>query len=183
MENSNTITPKRSTFLRVLRFVGTYALAIFAILMLAKQELFVDIKINLFISFLSIFVLFPLIWCLSKNFFWGFIRFAISLTIFLFVGQNFSKNENDDGSRNSLTENHVGRYSSNENGIMVEVVVGSDSWYGEVIEENTGRLISNESGRVADAVLYDQYNNEIGTVNKDRLSLSIQGQRVRLTKK
>lgn len=183
MENSNIKTPKYRTFLRVLRFIGTYALAISIILMLSKQELFVDFKINPFIIFFGIFVFLPLTWSLSKNFFWGFVRFALSLSVFLFVGQHFSKNENDGGSINSLTENHVGRYSSNENGIMVEVVVGSDSWYGEVIEGNTGRLISNESGRVADAVLYDQYNNEIGTVSKARLSLSIQGQRVRLTKK
>lgn len=86
------------------------------------------------------------------------------------------------GNSSQTSGDYTGRYSGNDNGIDVEIVVGQDRWYGEVIEGTTGSLISNEAGEVTNGSLYDQYGTEIGEINGSVLKVSIQGQRIRLKK-
>lgn len=184
MEQSAT----RSRFIRVLvkiaRFIGIYLLSTCILYFLGQREAFSNMSFDPTLLFLFVFLVPPLVWALSKNFFTGFIKYAVFVGIVVVIGNAWPEGGisavSGDSSQNS--DDYTGRYSGNDNGIDVEIVVGQDRWYGEVIEGTTGSLISNEAGEVTNGSLYDQYGTEIGEINGSVLKVSIQGQRIRLKK-
>ena len=151
---------------------------------LGRMNIFANSRFDSLWLFLFILLVLPLVWALSKNFFTGFVKYALSVCVVLVIGTVWpeidSLSVSTDSSQNSGS--YVGRYSGEDNGVLVEIVVGADRWYGEVIEGNTGSLISNEAGEVSNNSLYDQYGNEIGEISGSVLKMSIQGQRIRLKK-
>lgn len=178
-----TQTTSPSIYFRIFRFVGIYVLAVSLIVILAKKELFVNVKINPIFLFLYLAIFLPLVWSLSKNFLVGFVKYALLLGAILIIGRVLpeGRNSNTFGTTNDNI-NYEGRYSGDENGIQIKLIVGNTKWYGEVIEGNTGGLISNQSGEVKNNKLFDQYDNEIGEIRNNKITISIQGQRVKLTK-
>ncbi|MBL7784001.1 MAG: hypothetical protein JNM22_22385 [Saprospiraceae bacterium] len=184
MEQSAT----RSRFVRVLlkiaRFVGIYLLSFGIVYFLGRKGVFANGHFDPALFFLLIVLVLPLVWALSKNFFAGFIKYAVLIGVVLVIDNVWPEGGLSTVSGDSFQNSgdYTGRYSGNDNGIDVEIVVGQDRWYGEVIEGTTGSLISNEAGEVTNGSLYDQYGTEIGEINGSVLKVSIQGQRIRLKK-
>ena len=184
MEQSATRSPFVRVLVRVARVSGIYCLSLFILYFLAQKGFLPNGNLDPALLFIVITIIPPLLWALSKKFFAGFIKFAISVGIIIAIGNVWPEDGTSSLSGNSsqTSGDYTGRYSGNDNGINVEIVVGQDRWYGEVIEGTTGSLISNEAGEVTNGSLYDQYGTEIGEINGSVLKISIQGQRIRLKK-
>ena len=184
MEQSTAQSPLVRRFLKILRFTGIYLLGITIVYMLAKENLFSNADLNPVLIFLYLFIVVPLVWALSKNFFAGFGKYAVLIGIMMLISRVPSKyytsGSSDESSQSAL--GYVGNYSADENGIQVKVMVAPTRWYSEVIDGSTGNLITSEGGEINDKSLYDQYGNELGKIEGNRLNISIQGQLVRLKK-
>ncbi|MFN8303227.1 MAG: hypothetical protein U0U46_12090 [Saprospiraceae bacterium] len=175
-----------SRLFKTFRFIGIYVLSVLIFYLLGGKGLGIitGANVNPLLLLICGLIVFPLTWALSKNFFIGFIKYAILLVLLVFVDKGLKNSHNSDLSSDSpnASSSYVGNYSADENGVQVKIVVSPNKWYGEVIEGTTGRLISNEGGDVSNNSLYDQYGNEIGEIGDNQIKMSIQGQRIRLTK-
>lgn len=184
MEQSSPQSPFVRTVLKILRFIGIYLFSAFIIYFLGRQNLLANLDLNPIVLLLGYFIALPLVWALAKNFFAGFVRYALLIGLLLIVNrvmpESNSQNTSNDSDQSQL--NYIGTYAADENGVQIKVVTGPNKWYGEVIEGTTGRLISSEGGEVNNKLLYDEYGNEIGEFQGSSLNVTIQGQRIRLKK-
>jgi len=184
MEQSTNQSPYIRISLIIARFVGIYMLGIAIFLGLVRVQV---ISTSAFYSFqtvlVTLFFATPLIWSLSGDFKTGFSRYATVLgLIIIFSKSNASSSSKNSSGTSEETISYIGNYSGEDNGVGIKVMIGTDSWYGEVFEGTSGGLISTESGNFVDGKLYDSYENEIGSLQGSTLRITIQGQRVRLTK-
>jgi hypothetical protein len=184
MEQSTTQSRFSRILVKIARFIGVYLLCFGIVYFLGRKGVFANGHFDPALFFLLVVLVFPLVWALSKNFFAGFIKYAVLIGVMIAIDNVWPEGGLSTVSADSSQSsgNYIGRYSGNDNGIDVEIVVGQDRWYGEVIEGTTGSLISNEAGEVKNGLLYDQYGNEIGEFSGNVLKMSIQGQRIRLKK-
>ena len=184
MEPDNNQSPFVRILIKIARFIGIYLLSVSIIYFLGQKGLFLNLKFSPILFFLFAFVLLPLVWALSKNFFAGFLKYALLTGGILAIAHLWPKPDNsitsNDSSQDSFS--YVGRYSVNENGILVEIVAGTDTWYGKTIEGTTGGLINRLSGSIRNNLLYDEFNNEVGEIRKDELIITLDGFRLRLKK-
>lgn len=182
MSQSQNQSPTVSTFRKILRFIGIYLSGVAIIYFLGKQGFFINIKINPVLLLLCFFIVLPLVWALSKNFFAGFIKYALLLGAIILISRVSSKTDNSNASNNSSQDsfNYIGKYSAEENGIQVKIVLGPEKWYGEVIEGTTGGLISSERGKVNDKSLYDEHRLFIDELLYNKRVIKIVGWRVQM---
>lgn len=184
MEQTKSTSPTVRTLLRIGRFIGVYFLGITIFLMLFRFKIF---RVSESTSQSSLFLISvfstPLIWAFSSNFFKGLARFTVMMLVVMYINKEpLLKSSQGSIEASKGPTSYVGTYSGEDNGVEVKILVSPDRWYGEVIEGVTQQVISSEGGPLENKSLYDDYGNEIGSIQGDILRATIQGQRIRLTK-
>lgn len=184
MEKFNSKNLYNNPISKVLRFIALYAFGFLIIRILNKETHILDNLSLKPIIIVPICLLLPLIWALSRNFIKGALIFLSSLFILYIVTPLvFSKTKTINSETLNIQQNYNGIYTSNENGLRVNIIINDSTWNGEVIEDNTGSTISSEYGQFKDGKLYDKYDNEIGNTLDNSIYVTIAEKRVHLDKK